>query len=60
MRNQKETTVEKWLRLAKDAREKAEKAASEDRDALLKKAAQLEKAAHMNQWATSPGLQPPT
>jgi hypothetical protein len=29
-------------------------------DALLKKIRQLETASHMNEWLTSPGLQPPT
>jgi hypothetical protein len=28
------------------------------KDALLKKIRQLETAAHMNEWLTSPGLQP--
>ena len=50
---QKETSVEKLLRLAKDIREKAEKAAATERDALLKGAAQLEQAAHIDQWLTS-------
>ena len=30
------------------------------RDAVLKKAHQTETASHMNEWLTSPGLQPPT
>ena len=29
------------------------------RDALLKKIRQLETAAHVNEWLSSPGLQPP-
>ena len=29
-------------------------------DALLKKIRQLETASHVNEWLTSPGLQPPT
>jgi len=29
------------------------------RDALLRKIRQLETAAHMNEWLSSPGLQPP-
>jgi len=29
-------------------------------DALLEKIRQLETASHMNEWLTSPGLQPPT
>jgi hypothetical protein len=30
------------------------------KDALLRKIRQLETASHMNEWLTSPGLQPPT
>jgi hypothetical protein len=30
------------------------------KDTLLKKIRQLETASHMNEWLTSPGLQPPT
>ncbi|SHN86011.1 hypothetical protein [Bradyrhizobium erythrophlei] len=30
-----------------------------ERDALLKKARQTEIAAHLDEWANSPGLQPP-
>jgi hypothetical protein len=30
------------------------------KDALLKKIRQLETASHVNEWLTSPGLQPPT
>lgn len=29
-------------------------------DSLLKKIRQLETASHVNEWLTSPGLQPPT
>ena len=29
------------------------------KDGLLKKMSQLETASHINQWLTSPGLQPP-
>jgi hypothetical protein len=29
------------------------------KDALLKKIRQLETASHLNEWLTSPGLQPP-
>jgi hypothetical protein len=31
-----------------------------ERDALLKKLRQADTAAHMEDWANSPGLQPPT
>jgi hypothetical protein len=30
------------------------------KDALLRKIRQLETASHLNEWLTSPGLQPPT
>ena len=30
-----------------------------ERDELLRKAQQAEDAAHLNEWASSPGLQPP-
>jgi hypothetical protein len=30
-----------------------------ERDALLKKARQADTASHLNDWANSPGLQPP-
>jgi hypothetical protein len=31
-----------------------------EKDALLKKISQLETARHLNEWLTSPGLQPPS
>jgi hypothetical protein len=31
-----------------------------ERDALIKRARQLDVACHMNEWLSSPGLQPPT
>jgi hypothetical protein len=33
---------------------------SRQKEALLKKIRQLETASHLNEWLTSPGLQPPT
>ena len=51
-------------RLAKEAkrlREAADKAKDiKERDMLLRKARQAETAAHVKEWLTSPGLQPPT
>ncbi len=50
----------KWKRLADEA--KAEAATlpyGPQRDALLKKARQLETACHMSEWIASPGLRPP-
>jgi hypothetical protein len=31
-----------------------------EKDALLRKIRQLDAASHMNEWLSSPGLQPPT
>jgi len=47
-------------RAAEQAREAArELPQGEERDALLKKARQVETAASLNEWLTSPGLQSP-
>jgi len=50
-------------RLASWAKEVAEQAAklppSAERDALIKKARQVEIANHLGDWMSSPGLQPP-
>lgn len=45
---------------AQETRNKAESAqTSQEREKLLKKARQLDVAAHANEWASSPGLQTP-
>jgi hypothetical protein len=45
---------------AKEAREQAAKLPpGPDRDTLLKKVLQAETALHLEDWANSPGLQPP-
>jgi hypothetical protein len=45
---------------AKEAREKAfHLKPGPEQDALLKKARQADTAAHLDDWANSPGLQPP-
>ena len=45
---------------AKEAREKAlQLRPGPERDAMLKKARQADTAAHLDDWANSPGLQPP-
>jgi len=31
-----------------------------DREALMRRARQMDVAAHLNEWLTSPGLRPPT
>ena len=46
---------------AEDVREQAEQLPpGPERDALLKKLSQAETASHLDDWAASPGLQPPT
>jgi hypothetical protein len=46
---------------AEEVREQAAKLpAGPERDALLKKLRQADTAAHLEDWANSPGLQPPT
>jgi hypothetical protein len=45
---------------AKEVREKADKLPpGAERDELLKKARQADTASHLDDWANSPGLQPP-
>jgi hypothetical protein len=45
---------------AQSVRKQADKMApSRERDELLKKASQAETAAHIDNWANSPGLKPP-
>jgi hypothetical protein len=52
---------ERLATFAKHAREKAEKLPpGSDREAALRKARQADTALHLNDWANSPGLQPPT
>jgi hypothetical protein len=51
---------ERLIKEARPAREKAEQLPpGEKREGLLKKARQAETAAHIDEWASSPGLQPP-
>lgn len=51
---------EKWKRLAEQTRAKAETLPhGRARDAMLKKAHQLETAYQINEWISSPGLHPP-
>ena len=55
------TPEQQWKRLAEQTREEAQKLPpGRARDAMLKKARQLETACHMSEWASSPGLRPPT
>lgn len=56
-----ETIAEKWKTIADIARDEAQRLPpGNDRDALLKKARQLDTASHINEWLSSPGLKPPT
>ena len=51
---------EQLIKEARLARKKAEQLPpDEEREGLLKKASQAETAAHIDEWANSPGLQPP-
>jgi len=57
---QDKTVGERLIKEARLAREKAEHLPpGEEREGLLKKARQAEAAAHIDDWASSPGLQPP-
>jgi hypothetical protein len=50
----------KWRELAKTTRQQAEQLPyGKEREALMRKARQLETASHINEWLTSPGLQSP-
>lgn len=53
--------AEKWKAIAEIARDEAQTLPpGKERDALLKKARQLDTASHINEWLSSPGLRPPT
>ena len=56
----KESTEEKWHQLSEAAKIEAAKLPhGKQRDALLRRARQLETASHINEWLSSPGLKPP-
>jgi hypothetical protein len=49
-----------WQEQSEDAKTEAEKLPyGAEREALERKARQMEIAIHLNQWVSSPGLQPP-
>jgi len=50
---------DRLLAFAEEAREKATSLTGIERDDLLRKARQADTAAHINDWANSPGLQSP-
>lgn len=53
--------AKKWKAIADIARDEAGKLPpGKDRDALLKKARQLDTASHINEWLSSSGLRTPT
>jgi hypothetical protein len=61
-RRSKQTTSfkDRLASFANEVREKAfELRPGPEQDALLKKARQADTAAHLEEWANSPGLQPP-
>jgi hypothetical protein len=54
------TLKDRLISFAKEARDKAAQLQScPEKDDLLRKARQAETAAHLHDWANSPGLQPP-
>jgi len=57
---QTEPLKERLASFAKAVRDKADHMSScRERDELLRKARQADTAAHLDDWANSPGLQPP-
>ena len=50
---------ERLIAFAEQAREKAKIAGGAERDELIKKARRADTAAHLDDWANSPGLQSP-
>jgi hypothetical protein len=56
----KQTVEEKWRQQSEAARQEAEKLPSgKQRAALVRKARQLQTASQIEQWLSSPELQPP-
>jgi hypothetical protein len=54
------TIEEKWHQQSEAAKSEAQKLPhGKERDALIRKARQLETASQMNQWLSSPELRPP-
>jgi hypothetical protein len=54
------TIEEKWHQQSQEATNEAQKLPhGKERDALVRKARQLETASQINQWLSSPELQPP-
>jgi hypothetical protein len=54
------TVEEKWHQQSEAAKKEAKNLPhGKEREALLRKARQLKTASQINQWLSSPGLQPP-
>ena len=54
------TIEQKWLEQSEAAKKEAQNLPyGREREALVRKARQLETASQINQWLSSPGLQPP-
>ena len=54
------TIEQDWLQQSEAAKNEAQKLPyGKEREALVRKARQLEAASQINQWLSSPGLQPP-
>jgi hypothetical protein len=57
---QKYTIEEQWHQQSEAAKNEAEKLPfGRERDQLMRKARQLETASHINDWLSSPALNPP-
>ena len=56
----KMTIEQKWHQQSESAKDEAEKLPhGKEREALVRKARQLKTASQVNEWLSSPGLQPP-
>jgi len=61
MASKKLSLEQKWQEQAELLTREAERLPyGKEREDLLRKARQLDTASHINQWLSSPGLQPPT
>lgn len=56
---QTESLKDRLASFAKEALEKAKTATGPEREELIKKARRADTASHIDEWANSPGLQPP-
>jgi hypothetical protein len=56
---QTDSLKDRLAAFAKEALDKARTATGPEREELLKKARRADTASHIDEWANSPGLQPP-